>query len=74
LIRRVWTYGPLIYSLIRRHFHLRYRQSFARLAWALPSADQAGYEARVLREIDALNGAVCRRVELTTPYVAESHS
>jgi len=32
-----------------------------------------GYEARVLREIDALNGAV-RSVELTTPYVAESHS
>jgi lipopolysaccharide transport system permease protein len=35
LIRRVWTYRPLVYSLVRRQFHLRYRQSFVGFAWAL---------------------------------------
>jgi lipopolysaccharide transport system permease protein len=35
LIPRVWRNRPLIYSLIRRQFHLRYRQSAVGFAWAL---------------------------------------
>jgi lipopolysaccharide transport system permease protein len=35
LIARLWAYRPLVYSLIRRQFQLRYRQSFVGFAWAL---------------------------------------
>jgi lipopolysaccharide transport system permease protein len=35
LLRRVWVYRPLIYSLILRQFRLRYRQSFVGFAWAV---------------------------------------
>jgi lipopolysaccharide transport system permease protein len=35
LLKRLWVYRPLVYSLIRRQFHLRYRQSFVGFTWAL---------------------------------------
>jgi lipopolysaccharide transport system permease protein len=35
MLRRVWSYRALLFSLIRRQYHLRYRQSFAGVAWAL---------------------------------------
>jgi lipopolysaccharide transport system permease protein len=35
VLRRIWAHRPLLFSLIRRQYHLRYRQSFAGLTWAL---------------------------------------
>ena len=35
MLRRVWSHRHLLFSLIRRQYHLRYRQSFAGVAWAL---------------------------------------
>lgn len=35
MFRRVWSHRHLLFSLIRRQYHLRYRQSFAGLAWAV---------------------------------------
>jgi lipopolysaccharide transport system permease protein len=35
MILRVWSHRHLLFSLVRRQYHLRYRQSFAGLAWAL---------------------------------------
>lgn len=35
MLRRLWAYRDLLTSLIRRNFQLRYRQSFAGVAWAV---------------------------------------
>jgi lipopolysaccharide transport system permease protein len=35
MLRRIWSHRHLLTSLIRRQYHLRYRQSFAGVAWAL---------------------------------------
>lgn len=35
MFRRIWSYRHLLASLVRRQYRLRYRQSFAGLAWAL---------------------------------------
>jgi lipopolysaccharide transport system permease protein len=35
LVSRLWSYRHLLVSLVRRQYYLRYRQSFAGLAWAL---------------------------------------
>lgn len=35
MLRRIWTHRHLLLSLVRRQYHLRYRQSFAGVAWAL---------------------------------------
>lgn len=35
MIRLVWSHRHLLFSLVRRQYNLRYRQSFAGLAWAL---------------------------------------
>jgi lipopolysaccharide transport system permease protein len=35
MLRRIWPHRHLLVSLIRRQYHLRYRQSFAGIAWAL---------------------------------------
>lgn len=35
MLRRIWSYRHLLASLVRRQYQLRYRQSFAGLAWAL---------------------------------------
>jgi lipopolysaccharide transport system permease protein len=35
VLRRIWSHRHLLFSLIRRQYHLRYRQSFAGVAWAL---------------------------------------
>lgn len=35
MLRRLWSYRHLLTSLVRRQYQLRYRQSFAGLAWAL---------------------------------------
>jgi lipopolysaccharide transport system permease protein len=35
LLRRVWSHRHLLLTLVRRQYYLRYRQSFAGLAWAL---------------------------------------
>lgn len=35
MLARLWLHRPLILSLVRRQYHVRYRQSFAGLLWAL---------------------------------------
>lgn len=35
MLRRIWSYRALLFSLVRRQYHLRYRQSFAGFTWAL---------------------------------------
>lgn len=35
MLQRIWAHRHLLFSLIRRQYRLRYRQSFAGLAWAL---------------------------------------
>lgn len=35
MFRRIWLNRHLLISLVRRQYHLRYRQSFAGFAWAL---------------------------------------
>lgn len=35
MLRRIWSHRHLLFSLIRQQYHLRYRQSFAGLGWAL---------------------------------------
>jgi lipopolysaccharide transport system permease protein len=35
MIVRLWSYRHLVLSLVRRQYHLRYRQSFAGLFWAM---------------------------------------
>jgi lipopolysaccharide transport system permease protein len=35
MLGRIWSHRHLLFALIRRQYHLRYRQSFAGLAWAL---------------------------------------
>jgi lipopolysaccharide transport system permease protein len=35
VLQRIWSYRHLLFSLVRRQYHLRYRQSFAGIAWAL---------------------------------------
>lgn len=35
MLRRIWSHRHLLFSLVRRQYRLRYRQSFAGFAWAL---------------------------------------
>jgi len=35
VLRSLWTHRDLLYSLVRRQYQLRYRQSFVGFAWAL---------------------------------------
>jgi lipopolysaccharide transport system permease protein len=35
VFRRIWVHRHLLFSLVKRQFHLRYRQSLAGFAWAL---------------------------------------
>lgn len=52
MLRRIWTHRHLLYSLVRRQYHLRYRQSFAGLAWALvPPLATLGAAALVFKKV-----------------------
>jgi lipopolysaccharide transport system permease protein len=35
MVARIWSHRHLVFSLVRRQYHLRYRQSFAGFTWAL---------------------------------------
>jgi ABC-type polysaccharide/polyol phosphate export permease len=52
VLRRIWFHRHLLYSLVRRQYHLRYRQSFAGVAWALvPPLATLGAAALVFKRV-----------------------
>lgn len=62
MLRRIWSHRHLLLSLIRRQYHLRYRQSFAGVAWALvPPLATLGAATLVFQKVIG--------VETGRPYV-----
>jgi lipopolysaccharide transport system permease protein len=56
VFRRIWSHRPLLFSLVRRQYHLRYRQSFAGLAWALvPPLATLGAATLLFHEVMGVN-------------------
>lgn len=56
MFRRIWSHRHLLFSLVRRQYHLRYRQSFAGLAWALvPPLATLGAAYLVFHQVIGVN-------------------
>lgn len=56
MLQRIWSHRHLLFSLIRRQYDLRYRQSFAGLAWAIvPPLATLGAATLVFHEVIGVN-------------------
>jgi lipopolysaccharide transport system permease protein len=56
VVRRIWPHRHLLFSLVRRQYHLRYRQSFAGVAWALvPPLATLGAATLVFHKVIGVN-------------------